>query len=986
MRTTLSWLSCLVLLMAFASNASADAFWDGGTSSDWFDASNWGAYDYPEDVAGTKISLRKHGGFDPIVDGTTTPGLWVDISGGGSLTINSGGHVQSNNFLFMGRNANGVGDNLLTINEDGKFTGGVTNAERGAKVGYHQEGMHTIQMNGGEFSVPGTMQVSMDAGSQGHIQMDGGVMNIGGLEISAEGTIDLNGGTLVIAGDAVAVINGYVAAGKITSAYGTLAAVRMDYDSTMPGKTTVLSAAAIITKATKPSPSDGAEDVPWDTLLGWTPGDNANNSTVYIGTDSNDVNNVTSGTFQDANSYDPGFLAFNTTYFWRVDAESKGDVWSFTVEPKLLPVAAITATASSNDPNMGPENTINGFGLDPNDAHSIEATDMWLSGPDDPTPSIQYAFDRAYKLQELWVWNSNQVVEAFGFGSLGTKDVVIEYSTDDIEWINLDNVPVIARAMGTPDYTANTVVDFGGVVAQYVKITINAGHGASSPYGLSEVRFMYVPTFAREPQPADEDAIVGANVVLSWRAGREAVSHEVYLGIDANDLIMVDVTNQSSYVALALDYNSPYYWQIVEVNEAGTPARHASDLWSFSTPAYGIVDDMESYDDDCGRIFFFWEDGFGHSGSVDCGVVAYHGNGTGSIVGYAQAPFAESTVVHSGEQSLPLEYDNTTGSSETTLSVGGQDWTASGVTTLVLYVYGDPANTGGQLYVKVNGVKVPFTGSANAQSRPLWSQLNIDLTTAGVDLTSVNTMAIGVDGPGKGVLYFDDLRLYSQAPANPSQDPGTDNMVAYYALDGNTQDSSGQGNHGTAVGGPTFTAGISGEAMAFDGATQKVDLANLDVVGSGLTMSAWIKPESYPNPWSRIMAKATGGGEADNWWMMNIMFGDNVDGGAGARLRVRVKPEGKKTQTLQANSGSVMLGEWTHAAATWDGATIRLYHNLSLVGTQGVWGSAVAVDPTVPAAIGLQPHDNYEGLAGLIDEVRIYNRALSEAELLYIAE
>jgi len=60
------------------------------------------------------------------------------------------------------------------------------------------------------------------------------------------------------------------------------------------------------------------------------------------------------------------------------------------------------------------------------DLHGIAATDMWISAGIPAT--IEYAFDRAYKLHELWIWNSNQTIEPFiGFGA---KDVVIEHSLD----------------------------------------------------------------------------------------------------------------------------------------------------------------------------------------------------------------------------------------------------------------------------------------------------------------------------------------------------------------------------------------------------------------------------------------------------------------------------------------------------------------------------------------------------------------------------
>jgi len=104
-------------------------------------------------------------------------------------------------------------------------------------------------------------------------------------------------------------------------------------------------------------------------------------------------------------------------------------------------------------------------------------------------------------------------------------------------------------------------------------------------------------------------------------------------------------------------------------------------------------------------------------------------------------------------------------------------------------------------------------------------------------------------------------------------------------------------------------------------------------------------------------------------------------------LRFRLKTDdGQSTTTLIAGSGGVLEGEWTHAAATWDGSTMRLYRNLELVGSMAKGGTAVAVDPTVGAAIGNQPLDaGDKHWVGLIDEVRIYNRGLTAGELLYIA-
>ena len=56
---------------------------------------------------------------------------------------------------------------------------------------------------------------------------------------------------------------------------------------------------------------------------------------------------------------------------------------------------------------------------------------------------------------------------------------------------------------------------------------------------------------------------------------------------------------------------------MTEINEAEAVSAYAGDIWSFSTPPYGIVDDFGQYDDNCNRIFFAWEDGLGHNGGTE---------------------------------------------------------------------------------------------------------------------------------------------------------------------------------------------------------------------------------------------------------------------------------------------------------------------------------------------------------------------------------
>ena len=268
------------------------------------------------------------------------------------------------------------------------------------------------------------------------------------------------------------------------------------------------------------SPEDGATDVPRDATLNWTAGQYPSTHDVYLGSTAADVNNASrtsangllASQGQAETTFDPaGVFAYGQTYYWRVDEVNtsadgtiyKGDIWSFTAEPYGYPITGITATASSAAPNMGPEKTLDGSGLDKSDLHGADGTTMWMTAG--ATPNwIQYQFDKVYKLYDLKVWNSNQLIE--GFLGFGAKKVTIEYSTDGTTWTALDNVPEFARATGMAGYAANTTVNLNGIMAKFVKLTINANWGGMAPQtGLSEVRFSYIPVQAerrsRRPPP-----------------------------------------------------------------------------------------------------------------------------------------------------------------------------------------------------------------------------------------------------------------------------------------------------------------------------------------------------------------------------------------------------------------------------------------------------------------------------------------------------
>jgi hypothetical protein len=471
-----------------------------------------------------------------------------------------------------------------------------------------------------------------------------------------------------------------------------------DSDTYVPTDADYQNATTILPgRAINPSPANEAADMLRSMTLSWTPAVAGAKQDVYFGTSFDAVNQATttvdpSGVYKgriDPNTYDPGLLAFGQTYYWRVDKVDpadtsiiKGTVWSFSTEPLAYRVTAITATASSSDVGAQPQNTINGSGL-ANDLHSAANAAMWVSSKTGPQPTwIEYAFDQVYKLEEMRVWNYNVAFEAvLGFGF---KDVTVEYSTDGTAWTVLAETQ-FAQGPGLDGYASNTTVDFGGVPAKFVRLTAQNNWGGLVPqFGLSEVQFYYTPVNPREPVPASGASGLAVDTTLAWRAGREAGSHQVYFGTDANAVrdnsAPVQTVTSPEFDPGALEFGQTYYWKVAEVNEATTPQAWEGPVWSFSTSEFAVVDDFETYTDDEGnRIYEAWIDGWT--------------NGTGSTVGYVQAPFAERTILHGGKQSMPLDYNNTKSpfysEAERTFDTA-QDWTANGADTFVLYFRGNP--------------------------------------------------------------------------------------------------------------------------------------------------------------------------------------------------------------------------------------------------------------------------------------------------------
>ncbi len=213
---------------------------------------------------------------------------------------------------------------------------------------------------------------------------------------------------------------------------------------------------------------------------------------------------------------------------------------------------------------------------------------------------------------------------------------------------------------------------------------------------------------------------------------------------------------------------------------------------------------------------------------------------------------------------------------------------------------------------------------------------------------------------------------------------GAAGLIGYWPMNEGagptTADASGNGNTGTLVNGTLWGGG---PGLTFDGINDYVDVGTFDVPGNELTLAAMVRSDQLDNCPTyndcRVISKATSTSSSNHYFMLSTW-----KSGGETRLRFRLKVNGT-TQTLIASSGALVVGEWAHVAATYDGAQMRVYLDGVEVGSRAVSGD-ISVNASVPVWIGSNPlYASQVPWKGRIDEVRVYSRALTEQELLSLA-
>ncbi len=506
-------------------------------------------------------------------------------------------------------------------------------------------------------------------------------------------------------------------------------------------------------QAFAPSPADGAEDVVRTVELSWSPTTNAFSHDVYFGTSQDDVAAGTGDTFQGNHAdltFDPGTLEGDTTYYWRIDevdiygARTEGSVWSFHTVPEF----------AISDPNLVGwwklDEESGTFVLDSSgyDNHgAVRGDPQWADGYDGGALKLDGDGDFAEIPHNdtltvdsqvtvmAWIHADNLTADYQGIIAKGntvrsyslyaTSAGPLHFSTGPSgAFVGSSSSGTVAAgewthvcamvAAGGHEYFINGLpagAGGSGIVLPGTTDTMPVRIGNTQEGGrfftgmIDEVRIYRNaltqeqvqeamqgdPLRAKNPQPA-QNAEVEIRVadLLSWSPGSTAVQHDVYFGPDKDTVKTADV-NSPEYLGRQTDTSYPldglvefaggdYFWRIDEIETDGVTI-HKGLVWRFTVPEFLVVDDIESYTDEEGsRIYEAWLDGYATKTS-------------GSIVGYLGAPFTEGPIVHSGEQSMPFDYNNikTPYYSEGELQLSSpEDWTLYDVNTLSLWFHGNP--------------------------------------------------------------------------------------------------------------------------------------------------------------------------------------------------------------------------------------------------------------------------------------------------------
>jgi len=549
---------------------------------------------------------------------------------------------------------------------------------------------------------------------------------------------------------------------------------------------------------------------------------------------------------------------------------------------------------------------------------------------------------------------------------------------------------------------------------------------------------------AWKPNPLNGQQNVYWDADLTWKPGDYTQStggHKVYFGADWDDVN--DMTDPCATLNLGnelydpgqLELGKTYYWRVDEVNE---PTTYKGKVWSFTVAEFVVLDDFESYDKGANLIYYTWY----------CKQAMPYGQRSGAILSLSYNPVhtGEQAMNYYYETDNTEIWDQDYAYADACLpldEIGGfQDWTSVDVRLVTIYFYGQAENDTNdteQMYMAVhnasgNYAEVRYGDHPGEDMNDLkveeWQRWDVPFVwftdsnaavSANVDFSAISSVYLGFGDrfdpvpAGNGTVFFDNLRL-SMPYCNPdygpigdlsgdcfvgvadigeigdqwlrhdinvnpvTEPPSSDpNLVGYWKLDGDATDSSDSNYHGTAQGAYQWVAGKDGQAIDLSGGWVVVeDDGNTPKLRPKHYVSAlaWVYVDGQAGEDTKVVIKGEDNEET---------FGLEVDGEDGATFVFRDANNPDEVLAAESGGSAVAGNEWIHIAGTYDQNDQLVYVNGEQAGSETRGPIELFTDPNDGLGIGGRYGDTGGRFDGKIDDVRVYDRVVSRAEIAYIA-
>ena len=539
---------------------------------------------------------------------------------------------------------------------------------------------------------------------------------------------------------------------------------------------------------------------------------------------------------------------------------------------------------------------------------------------------------------------------------------------------------------------------------------------------LSYCEICWCPPCAWGPRPYDGQPDAAPDVVLTWSPGwmgaEHAAEHDVYFGTNSDEVWDANSVNhpnvnynnvtQTTYDPGLLEFGKTYYWRVDEVNG---PNIWKCGLWRFTVADFIIIDDFE---DDANNqdLYDDWYK-----------------------IASAGISLRSTPPEIIGEHSMRYAYDNWLDfgpgyySETQTKNLEPNDWDYYDIRVISLWFYGQAGNEA-TLYTQMNlglednsnygVVKYGDAGDEDMTDIQIEDWQNWEILTsrfANIDFNDVKKFCIGfgirgnsIPQPtGYGTVFFDDIHLYPPY-CIPEHGPEADlnnncvvdfadieimardwlmtdgwllprppePAVGWWKLDegeGNVAtDHAGYDNNGvieTIDQDVWWGAGRYGNALEFDGGRVLVPDALELRPAAQVTVSAWVYYSEQQDHSARVVVKG-----ADNKETYSIEINDYDE------VVFQVRNVNGTMYAIVSND--IYRDQWMHLVGTYDGSLMKLWVNAQVVDSRDDVVSIQLSQDTNDLAIGNRSDATNREFFGTIDDVQVYDYALSQAEILYI--